>query len=65
METRQFKDRIELFTERPDYIAEEKFKEYHRQKFLKSERFLSSERGKEYLKQQQAEKDKETKTDGT
>jgi hypothetical protein len=60
METRQFNDRIELFTERPDYIAYEKFKEFHRQRFLKSERFLNSEQGKEYIKQQQAEKDKET-----
>jgi hypothetical protein len=55
---------VEAFMAQPGYIAEEQFKEFHRQKFLKSERFLNSEQGKEYIKQQ-AEKDKETETDGT
>jgi hypothetical protein len=64
METK-FRDRTETIAERIEIVAYEKFVQRHREAFLKSERFLNSERGKEYLKQQQAEKDKETKTDGT
>ena len=52
-------DPVEAFMRSPSYIAEKEWKERHRQAYLKSERFLKSERGQEYLRQQQAEQDSE------
>ncbi|MDR0326914.1 MAG: hypothetical protein LBI05_01315 [Planctomycetaceae bacterium] len=60
METRQFKDSSEVMTERADYIAEEKFKQQQREIFLKSDRYLQSDRYKEYMKRKQAEQDNGT-----
>ena len=58
----EFNDRRELIVQRADYIAEEEFKRRHREAFLKSSRFLNSDRGKEYMKQQ-TQQDKDTKTE--
>jgi hypothetical protein len=49
LEHKVFTDPVEAFMAQPGYIAEEQFKEYHRQ------RFLNSERGKEYVNRRQTE----------
>ena len=61
----RIKDRKDAVSERPDYIAEQEFKQCHREMFLKSDRFKKSDRYQEYLKRQQAENSSEVTQDET
>ena len=50
----RIKDRLVAVSERADYIAEQEFKQRHREMFMKSDRY------QEYLKRQQFEQNNET-----